>query len=199
MTTNTVTRLKHDNKYSNTIGTRRLRPYFQNYDSFELFKAVVLETRLEMTENDYNTTATCFITTRQSCSKIVYVGALLNAYLKRLCFSKIRYREQSHRPFCCFLPKAYARIFITCSAVILDTDWSEIVVLLFKLCRFNTEHLKISICSQQFDLLLTMVEQVKFVPPFLSSVSYSTRPSGIWMTSGGYHAGPHFQTGRIRN
>ena len=80
MTTYTVTRLEHDNKYSNKIGTRRLRPYFQNYGSLELFKAVVLETQLknpEMTEHD------CYLfhyekaVVLQSCSKIVYVGVLL--------------------------------------------------------------------------------------------------------------------------
>ena len=59
MTTNTVKRFERDNKYRNKIGTRRLRPYFQNYDSLELFKAVVLETPLkspEMTEHKCNTT-----------------------------------------------------------------------------------------------------------------------------------------------
>ena len=70
MTTDTVTRLEHDNKYSNKIGTRSLRPYFLNYDSFELFTAVVLETRLkktEMTEHDCNTTATCCSRVQKSC------------------------------------------------------------------------------------------------------------------------------------
>ena len=91
MTTNTVTRLEHDNIYSNKIGTRRLRPDFQNYDSSELFKTVVLGKRLkklEMTENDCNTTATCFITTRQSCHSRVQKSRMWECgFRNRVCGS----------------------------------------------------------------------------------------------------------------
>ena len=80
MTTNTVTRLEHDNIYSNKIGTRRLRPDFQN-----LGKRLK---KLELTEHDCNTTATCFITTRQSCHSRVQKSRMWECgFRNRVCGS----------------------------------------------------------------------------------------------------------------
>ena len=61
--------------------------------------------------------------------------------------------------------------FITCSAMILDADWS------------------IGVRSGAVHPL-----QIQYHPQ--SSISHSAPPRGIWMTSGGYQAVSHFPTGR---
>ena len=120
-TTNTVTRSEYDNKYSNKIVTRRLRPDFKYYDSFELFKAVVLDTPLkktEMTKHDCNATATCFITTRQSCCSRVQKSCM--------CLSIIQYFKKC--PLMYFLSlkkysnkKGFLKIF--CELIWIEQVW----------------------------------------------------------------------------